>query len=58
MVPGYYPQTLDITAVRHALIVFADVLGAISMVGFVVIVGILFLGAHASAAAETGRRRS
>jgi len=35
-----------------------DVLGAISMVGFVVIVCHLFQGAHASAAAETGRRRS
>jgi len=57
MVPGYYPQTLDITAVRHVLIIFADLLGAISMVGFVVIVCILFQGAHANAAAETERRR-
>jgi hypothetical protein len=55
--PGYYAQALIITAVRHALIIFADLLRAISMIGFIVVLCLVFQGAHANAAADTERRR-
>src|SRR6266571_5224699 len=50
---GYDAQALTITAVRHLLILFADLLAAISMVGLFVILCLIFQGARAVAAVET-----
>ena len=54
---GYDAQALTITAVRHLLILLADLLAAISVVGLFAILCLMFQGARAVAAAETGRRR-
>jgi len=54
----YDSRALTTGAVHNALVILADMLAAVSLIGLVAIVYSLFIGARALAVAETDRRKA